>query len=159
MTATPVFPSRFESGRRMIVAGLAERFRADDLAGLPRLWQRFGPRIGHVTGQIGMETYGLCYHPDEQGGFDYLVGVEVAEAADVSDEFTTLELAPQRYAVFEHRDGLQALKGTFDGIFQQWLPNSGERSANSPVFERYPATFNPADPQSVMEIWVPLEQP
>ncbi|MBA1200749.1 GyrI-like domain-containing protein [Pseudomonas capeferrum] len=159
MTATPVFPSRFESGRSMIVAGFAGRISSDDLGGLPRLWQRFAPRIGHVPKQIGMETYGLCYHPDERGGFEYLAGVEVADAGELPKEFTTLVLAPQRYAVFEHRDGLQALKDTFDGIFQHWLPNSGEHSANSPVFERYPATFNPADPRSLVEIWVPLEQP
>jgi AraC family transcriptional regulator len=116
-----------------------------DLSGLPRLWQRFGPYIGHVPGAHGHDSYGVCYNPDDQGGFDYLAGVEVDVTAGLPAGFTHLELSPQHYAVFEHHGSLQALKATFDGIFQQWLPASGERSANAAVFERYPAGFDPAD--------------
>lgn len=147
-------PVRYEDGRALTLAGFAERFSMADLSGLPRLWQRFGPHIGHVPGAHGRDSYGVCYNPDDQGGFDYLAGVEVAATAG----FTHLTLSPQHYAVFEHHGSLQGIKATFDGIFQQWLPASGERSANAAVFERYPAGFDPADPQAVMEIWIPLER-
>ncbi|MCO7633377.1 GyrI-like domain-containing protein [Pseudomonas guariconensis] len=158
MTATPITPSRYEDGRALLLAGFAERFDMRDISGLPRLWQRFGPHIGCVPGQHGLDSYGVCYHPDGQGGFDYLAGVEVTEAGGLPEGFSTLTLAPQRYAVFEHRGNLQGIKDTFDAIFEQWLPASGERSANAAVFERYPAGFDPTDPGAVMEVWIPLER-
>ena len=155
MTLEPIHPARYEDGRSLTLAGFAERFSMSDLGGLPRLWQRFAPHIGHVPGQHGHDSYGVCYNPDQQGGFDYLAGVEVSATESLPEGFSKLRLAPQHYAVFEHRGSLQGLKATFDGIFQ-WLPQSGEQQADAALFERYPAGFDPADPNAVMEIWIPL---
>jgi len=156
MTVTPITPSRYEDGRTLTLAGFSERFNMRDLSALPGLWQRFAPHIGHVPGQHGLDSYGVCHHPDAQGGFDYLAGVEVPDAAGLPEGFSTLTLTPQHYAVFEHHGSLQGLKRTFDAIFQQWLPNAREQAADAAVFERYPAGFDPANPQAVMEIWIPL---
>lgn len=60
-------PVRYEDGRALTLAGFAERFSMADLSGLPRLWQRFGPHIGHVPGAHGRDSYGVCYNPDDQG--------------------------------------------------------------------------------------------
>ncbi|WDY56716.1 GyrI-like domain-containing protein [Pseudomonas sp. PSKL.D1] len=150
-------PARIEDGRALTLAGFAERFSMSDLSGLPLLWQRFGPYMGKVPGQHGQDGYGVCYHPDEQGGFDYLAGVEVVDTFGLPDGFITLSLEPRHYAVFEHRGSLQGLKGTFDGAFQ-WLAQSGEQQAHAALFERYPAVFNPMNPDAVMEIWIPLQR-
>lgn len=156
MPRPAISPARYEDGRALTLAGLAARFGMADLSGLPRLWQRFGPYIGHVPGAHGHDSYGVCYNPDEQGGFDYLAGVEVSDLTGLPDGFSHLTLAPQHYAVFEHHGSLQGLKATFDAIFQQWLPASGKRQADAALFERYPAGFEPNGPQSMMEIWLPL---
>src|SRR5262249_7833790 len=45
----------------LLLAGLAARFSMTDLAGIPALWQRFQPHIGHVPGQRSARvTYGVC---------------------------------------------------------------------------------------------------
>jgi AraC family transcriptional regulator len=75
MKTLSVTPLRYEDGRALTLAGFAGRFNMADLSGLPRLWQRFGPYIGHVPGAHGHDSYGVCYNPDDQGGFDYLAGV------------------------------------------------------------------------------------
>ncbi|MEN5303214.1 GyrI-like domain-containing protein [Pseudomonas sp. TWI628] len=155
MTLQPISPARYEDGRKLNLAGFAERFSMSDLSGLPLLWQRFAPHLGHVPGQRDHDSYGVCYNPDAQGGFDYLAAVAVNAGQPLPDGFSTLALAPQHYAVFEHHGSLQRLKATFDGIFQ-WLPQSGEEQADAPLFERYPAGFDPADDHAVMEIWIPL---
>ncbi|WP_449434411.1 GyrI-like domain-containing protein [Pseudomonas putida] len=157
MNTAPIPPSRYEDGRALTLAGFAERFTLSELSGLPLLWQRFAAQVGHVPGQHGLDSYGVCHNPDAQGGFDYLAGVEVGAAQPLPEGFSTLTLTPQHYAVFEHRGSLQGLKATFDGIFH-WLPQAGERQADAALFERYPAGFDPMDPQAVMEIWVPLER-
>lgn len=151
-------PTRFEDGRTLTLAGLSERYDFTRLAEFKLLWQRFAPMLGHVPGQHGHDSYGVCYNPDGQGAFDYLAGVEVTGTATLPEGFTRLVLAPQHYAVFEHRGSLQGLKATFDAIFEQWLPASGERQADAAVFERYPANYDPAAPQALMEIWIPLER-
>lgn len=157
MTLQPIPPARYEEGRLLTLAGFAERFGMSDLSGLPLLWQRFAPQIGQVPGQRGRDSYGVCYNPDQQGGFDYLAGVEVSTPGPLPEGFSTLALAPQHYAVFEHQGCLQGLKATFDGIFL-WLAQSGGQQADAALFERYPAGFDPADPEAVMEIWVPLQR-
>ena len=43
---------------------------------IPLLWQRFGPHIGSVPGQIGYTTYGVMEDGDDDG-FDYAAAVEV----------------------------------------------------------------------------------
>lgn len=158
MDSRAISPARHEDGRALTLAGFAERFNMADLSGLPRLWQRFGPHIGQVPGAHGHDSYGVCYNPDDQGGFDYLAGVEVSTAASLPEGFSQLTLAAQHYAVFEHHGSLQGLPATFNAIFQQWLPASGEQQADAALFERYPAGFDPTDPQAVMEIWLPLSR-
>lgn len=151
-------PARFEDGRTLHLAGLSNRYDFSRLAELKLLWQRFAPWLGRVPGQHGHDSYGVCHNPDGQGAFDYLAGVEVTGTATLPEGFTTLVLAPQHYAVFEHRGSLECIKTTFDAIFTQWLPASGKRQADAAVFERYPAGYDPTAPQALMEIWIPLER-
>ncbi|WP_256573925.1 MULTISPECIES: hypothetical protein [unclassified Pseudomonas] len=70
MTLQAISPARYEDGRTLNLAGFAERFSMSDLSGLPLLWQRFAPHLGHVPGQLDHDSYGVCYNPDAQGGFD-----------------------------------------------------------------------------------------
>lgn len=157
MSTLPIPPVRYEDGRALTLVGLCERFNLSNLAGLPLLWQRFVDHGGDAPWLLGKDSYGVCYHPDERGGFDYLAAVELSTDRTLAPGFTTLALAPQHYAVFEHHGSLQALKGTFQGLFA-WLAQSGLQQADAALFERYPAGFDPTDPNAAMEIWVPLQR-
>jgi AraC family transcriptional regulator len=52
------------------------------------------------------------------------------------------------------------LPGLMDALhlaYHEWLPASDYRHAPGPALERYDETFSPADPESLMEIWIPIE--
>jgi AraC family transcriptional regulator len=154
-TKTALQPPRMESGGALLIAGLKQHFRFEALAALPGLWQRFGPHLGSVPGQIGRTAYGVCFNTNEDG-FDYIAGVEVADAGAVPKGFAHLRLVPQRYAVFTHTDHVSAVRGTFMAIFNDWLPASGLHSADAAVFERYDDRFDPRTGFGGFEVWVPV---
>jgi AraC family transcriptional regulator len=154
-TKAALRPPRMEDGPAVLIAGLGERFGFESLGGLPALWQRFGAHRGHVPGQVGGVAYGLCYNTDDTG-FDYIAGVEVGDLGVVPKEFARMRVAEQRYAVFTHGGHVSAVRGTFMAIFNDWLPKSGYRSADAPVFERYDERFDPRTGMGGFEIWVPV---
>jgi len=155
---TTLHAPRMEDGGPLLIAGLGEHFRFENLAGLPSLWQRFGPHLGTVPGQIGKVAYGVCYNTDE-GGFDYIAGVEVADFGAVPKDFARLRIGAQRYAVFTHSEHVSTVRGTFMAIFNDWLPRSGYQAADGPVFERYDEAFDPRTGLGGFEIWVPILAP
>ncbi|PSS50687.1 GyrI-like domain-containing protein [Pseudomonas sp. BBP2017] len=151
-----VQPVRFEQADAFTIAGIGGRFSQSTISEIPQLWQRFEPHIGKVPGQVGEHTYGVCCNADGNGNFDYIAGVQVAELEVPPADFQHVELKPQRYAVFEHHGSLDNLKATFQAIWNDWLPQSGEHVAQAPEFERYGKDFDPFASHSVMEIWLPL---
>ncbi len=63
-----------------------------------------------------------------------------------------------RYAVFLHRGPYENFHSTYDAIFGDWLPRSGEQLRDTSGFELYlnsPDSTPPADLRT--EIWVPLQ--
>jgi AraC family transcriptional regulator len=151
--ATP----RLVDGPALVVAGIGGRFTFATNEGIPALWQRFGPYIGSVPGQVGWTTYGISRcGKDGAGGFDYLCGVEVAEAAESLPELTRLHLPAQRYVVFTHRGHISTIRSTVHTIWRKYLPESGLRIADAPDFERYDGRFDPKNGNGEVEIWVPV---
>jgi len=45
----------------------------------------------------------------------------------------------------------------FSHIYQKWLPRSEFEHAKAPYFERYDERFDPADPKSRFEIFIPVK--
>ncbi|MGG2357322.1 GyrI-like domain-containing protein, partial [Salmonella enterica] len=91
---------------------------------IPALWQRFGPHIGRVPGQVGSTTYGICHGADGTGSFNYLCGVEVTDLAGLPRELTHLKLPARRYAVFTHRGHISTIRATVHAIWRDYLPVS-----------------------------------
>jgi AraC family transcriptional regulator len=154
-TQTPLQPPRMQNGPTLLIAGLGERYTFDNLAGLPALWQRFRDHIGHVPAQVGPVAYGVCYNTDDTG-FDYIAGVEVANFEALPKDFSKVRVADQFYAVFTHTAHVSTVRGTFMAIFNDWLPKSGYKSADAPVFERYDERFDGRTGTGGFEIWVPV---
>lgn len=148
---------RFEKGRFLLIAGLGGRFTSETAQRIPELWERFIPHIGNVPGQVDEVTYGICCNPDGKGSFEYVAGVEISKLDDLPELYRWVEVAPQHYAVFEHKGPLEALPQTFQYIWKTWLPKSGYEAADAPEFERYSADFNPGTGRGVLEIWLPLK--
>ena len=152
-------PPRFEDAASKLVAGLRDHYTPSTSNQIPALWQRFGPHIGRVPGQLSGVTYGVCF--PQSSGFDYMAGVEVSSASGLPEDFSVTTIPAQRYAVFAHRGHVSKLYETCDAIEREWLPTSGYEFAHGTdgapgFFERYGTSFNPFVGAGDVEVWVPL---
>ena len=148
---------RFETRKAFLVAGLSARYDYESCGGgIPAQWQRFGPYIGSVAGQVGSDAYGVRYNSDDNG-LDYLCGVEVGEFSQLPPELSRVRVPANRYAVFTHYGHISAIRSTWSTIWSKWLPKSGHQIADAPDFERYDARFDPRTGNGAVEIWVPLK--
>ncbi|GGA60723.1 AraC family transcriptional regulator [Edaphobacter acidisoli] len=152
-----VEPTRFELSLPMLIAGLGDRFTVENHSGIPSLWQRFGPHIGHVPGQVGGKAYGIVHNFDEDGNFDYIAGVEVSDFNRIPSDFQRIRIPEQRYAVFTHRDHVSTIGQTCSAIWNSWLPQSGHQVADAPTIELYGEDFNPATGTGLIEVWFPVK--
>lgn len=153
-----VNPIRFEEQKPLLIAGLGVRYDCDDKAGIPGQWREFGPWLGRVPGQAGAAAYGVCSNFDDEGNFDYLCGVEVKDFNGLPEELARLRIAPQRYAVFAHREHVSSIGGTWNAVWNQWLPESGFDAVDGPHFEKYDDRFNPMTGLGGFEIWIPVRK-
>jgi AraC family transcriptional regulator len=147
---------RTEEFGPVLIAGLGQRYNDETSVGIPALWRRFDPHIGHIEGQVGGKTYGVMWPSRGAEGFEYVCGVEVSDLLAVPAEFSRVTLEKQKYAVFSHTGYISTLRDTMGKIWKQWLPASGVRIANRPRVEIYNETFNPNRPGGV-EVWIPVE--
>lgn len=151
---------RYETGRRLRLAGLVGHFSMSNRGEIPALWGRFVPHIGSTPGQIGgMVTYGVCLNSNDNCEFDYMAGIEVSAEASLPPELTAIEIPAHRYAVFTHADAVDSIPTTIDKVWSQWVPDCGLEIAKSPCFERYTEDFDPLTGRGGIEIWVPLKSP
>ncbi|CAG4890509.1 AraC family transcriptional regulator [Paraburkholderia saeva] len=150
-------PPRIETGRPLLVAGLSERYHYERSDGIPAQWQRFGPQIGKIPGQVGNVAYGVCLNNDDAGNFDYLCGVEVTDFSALPAHVARVRIGEHRYAIFDHRDHISAIRRTWNTIWNKWLPESGHEVADAPVFERYGEQFSPTTGMGGVELWIPLK--
>ncbi len=150
-------PARFEDGRALLVAGLGARYDWESSKGIPAQWQRFNACADQLPGQVGQVAYGVSCNSDGAGNFDYICGVEVADFDELPADFARLRIAPQRYAVFAHRDHISTIRRTVNTIWNKWLPGSGYEMADAPDFERYDKDFDPETGDGGLEIWVPIK--
>lgn len=155
---SPIAEPRFENAPAMLIAGVSQRHERAGAPGIPLQWQKLAPHLGAIPGQTpGGVTFGVCSNYDDEGGFDYLAGAEITQAKDLPPGFTSLKLSPQRYAVFTHVGHVATIAATWAVAWGQWLPASGMKPADAPMFERYDHRFNPMTGVGECEIWLPLE--
>jgi AraC family transcriptional regulator len=152
----PALSPRFEDGKAFKVAGLNRRFSMQNTAGIPGLWQSFGPHIGSISGEVPGVAYGVCHNTDGDA-FDYLCGVEVRSPSDLPQGFTLLEVPAGRYAIFHHGGHVTDIHAVMKAIFSDWLPASGHQMAAAPVLERYGREFDPRTGAGGFDIYVPLK--
>lgn len=137
------------------VAGLKLRGKneQDELRGL---WEQFAERAQEFS-QIAASgnTYGVIDSFDEESGeFDYLAGVEVASPDDAPDDMEVWELDGQNYAVFQ--TSINGLMETMRHAYESWMPQSNYQRAPGAEFEFYGEDFDPEDPDSPMQVYIPV---
>ncbi len=145
---------RFENRPEFRVAGLSERYTFETNQSIPALWQRLEPHLGHIPGQIGTITYGVCYNQDADCAFDYMAGVEVKGPQDLPSDFAHLSIPARRYAVFTHSGHIAEFRKTVYTIWNKWLPEADVSHDPGPDFELYDERFDGTTGE--VEIWIPV---
>ena len=148
---------RFETGKVLLIAGIAQRYTCETSAGIPSQWQRFVPHIGSIPGQIGKTAFGVRCNCDEDGNFDYLCGVEVPDFSTLAPGLSRVRIPAQKYAVFSHQEHVSTIRSTWTTIWTTWLPASGHELVDAPDFERYGEEFDPRTGTGGLELWVPIK--
>ncbi|KQX42460.1 AraC family transcriptional regulator [Devosia sp. Root436] len=154
LTALP--DPRIVDGAPFRIAGLGERYTFATNHGIPALWQRFAPHIGHMPGQLGDTTYGVAADFDEDCSFGYIAGVEVSPSADLEAGTAYIDIPAQRYAVFAHRGHISTMRRTAYSIWAHYFPSSPFIPTGGPNFERYGAEHDPHSGDGLVEVWVPI---
>jgi AraC family transcriptional regulator len=153
---TRISPARIAERDAMLIFGLSQHYTPQSMSGIPSQWQRFLPHFGHIPTQLEKSAYGVIYNAHEAGNFDYICGAEVSEFPSHPHEFARLRIPPQTYAVFLHPDHISSIGATCNAIWNQALPDSGYKAADSPWFERYSEEFNRHTGLGGLEIWIPI---
>jgi AraC family transcriptional regulator len=121
------------------------------------MWGRLMERAGEIRGIVNRrEAYGVIGNWDRTTGeFDYVAGFEVTDASAAPEGMVSWRVPPQTYAVFPCT--LATLMETFRHICDVWFPESGRGRGSGPEFELYGEEFDPADANSMMYVYVPVE--
>lgn len=127
------------------------------------LWQEFRSREAEIASRVGGGSYSVkVYDPAYSFvHFDPTVDFEKWAAAEVrepGDGFESLEIPAGKYAVFTHKGTAADAPRTFEYIFGHWLPHSGFDLDLRPHFELLPEGYDPFDPNSQEEVWIPIKE-
>lgn len=108
------------------------------------------------------DEYGVCFQVDmETGEFEYVIGVEQIDGAEIPTDYHVCEVPPATYAVFSTppcnaTNFAQNIQGTWHYIFNEWFPNSGyEYAPNCVDFELYDDRCM-EDEGKICDIYIPV---
>jgi len=125
---------------------------------IPEVWGEFGSRFSDFKhrSEEGI-AYGAMdnYDPDI-GEFDYVAGVAISSSKGQPADLTVWDIPGATYAVFTTT--LPAIRSAFDSIYHDWLPASDYQRQSGPEFELYDERFDPQDPESELDIYIPVER-
>jgi predicted transcriptional regulator YdeE len=124
---------------------------------IPQLWQALMPRVGEIKNMFDDHVaYGISANMDKSSGeFDYIAGFEVSSIKHVPEDMVSFEVPRTKYAVFSTT--LPKIGETFDKAHHTWLPESGYQPTGGPEFEAYDERFDPQDPESLFDLYIPVK--
>lgn len=141
------------------VVGLQTRFEGDDSV-VRALWEAFGARWDEFDGlATTAASYGVVtdFTPEPMA-FDYLVGVPTAGTDDLPDDLSgdlvAVDVPGGTYARFEST--LASFEADYEAVTTTWLAGSGYERRVAPEYERYGPEFDPDDPASRYEYYLPV---
>ncbi len=151
---------RLEDRAAFRVVGLRERFEPGRVEGIPLLWDRFLARSGEIGGAVPGVHFGVCEGDCAAGrpGFHYTAGCEVRGSDPVPAGMAEVRVPAGRYAVFLHRGPIATFGQTLAFVWKEGIPAAGLRPTGAPDFEFYDDRFRGNEPDSVLEVWIPVER-
>lgn len=84
--------------------------------------------------------------------------ITVAKEVTPEGEIGVREIAGGKFAVFMHKGPYENFQKTYNAIFKQWLPASGQELRNAECFEKYLNSPQKTKPENLKtEIYIPVE--
>ena len=125
---------------------------------IPALWPRFMGRVGDIGRRTEPHvTYGVMKSDTaDMSRLDYWAAVAVPPNERPPAGMETLVIPTGHYAFFRYP--LSGLGAGFGEIFEKLLPASNYVQMPGPLFERYNEAFEPDDPKSIVEIYLPVQR-
>ena len=124
-------------------------------AAIAALWPKFVARIGDIQDSPEPNvSYGVMWPGESMGVLHYMAAVSVTRPKRVPRGMTLLMLPAGKYASFRYPSS-ELAKGCAE-IFTRLLRESGYEQTPGPFFERYDEAFNPANPDALVEICLPV---
>lgn len=125
---------------------------------IPALWPRFMSRVSEIERPCEREvTYGVMQSDSpDMSRLDYWAAVAVALPSRTPAGMESLTIPAGHYACF--RFPFSSLSAGFGEIFEEMLPRSGYVQVPGPYYERYNEAFNPEDPTSIVEVYLPVRR-
>lgn len=129
-----------------------------------KLARQFMPRRKEVQNRVDSHTFSLqnynhfdfkAFNPSLT--FEKWVGVEISDASFVPEGMELLTIPAGNYLVFNYKGSAQGFPQFWQQLHGQWLPNSEFDLDNRPHFEKLPEGYNPMNPESEEEVWVPVK--
>ena len=106
---------------------------------------------GDIKGPLGVTNN----FDEEKNTIEYWIGVE--NQGEIQNEFSTIELPPAKWVVFEVRGPVStAIPEAWKQIYSEWFPSNGYEPAEHPPLEVY-LEENPNSKNAVNEIWVAIK--
>ena len=125
---------------------------------IKQMWDDFGPRMHEIRHIVDKHAcFGISANVDEQTHeFDYFAAFEVHSSADIPEGMVSFDVPAATYAVFHTT--LPGIGETFDHAYCNWLPQSGYQATGGPDLELYGEEFDPSDPDSTFELYIPISK-
>ncbi len=112
--------------------------------------------VNETTQNIGLSHDDPNITPEDKIRYDACI--TITEDVKPEGEIGTQTISGGKYAVFLHTGPYDGISETYNAIFSQWVPTSGESLKDTPCFEVYlndPCKIKPEDLKT--EICIPID--
>lgn len=130
------------------------------------LWSSFMPVRQQIKHKVGSHFYSMQVYDrslsfsdfNPQTEFTKWAAVEVEDFDEVPNGLETYTLQGGLYAVFIYKGRARDFAPTWQYIFRQWLPHSAYQLDQREHFELLGENYDPNDPHSEEEVWIPVRK-
>jgi len=129
----------------------------------PSIWNVFMKRKKEIPSTVNQSpTYAVEFYGEEffsEGKWFYMPCVEVESLDSIPMYMVGKTIPAARYAVFEHKGGVEGIHDLFQYIYKEWLPTSEFELAYPFDMEVYDERFLGIDnSESILSIYVPVKK-
>jgi len=129
------------------------------------LWQEFKPQVKNIKNKANTDFYSVQVYASNFGiqpftpqtVFEKWAAVQVSDFEDIPESLKSFTIAGGEYAVFIYKGTPQEFHKMASYIYGEWLPTSKYQLDDRPHFEIMTEHYNPNDPDSTEEVWIPIK--